>query len=1052
MFAADREGMITLAEGKGLETLGLNPDQVIGQSILDIYRDTPQVEENFRRALAGDAFTSVAEVGGVMFEAWQAPLRDQNGEITGVTGVVTDITERVRAEKALRESEGKFRTLAETISAAAFIFQGTRLRYVNPAAQTITGWTREELLAMDFWDVIHPDFREEAKDRGLAQQRGEPVPTRYEAKLLTKNGDERWLDLTVGVIEFEGNPAVMGTGFDITERKRAEEALQHSETKFRTLTETISAAAFIFQGTRLRHVNSASEELTGYSREELLEMNFWDVMHPDFHEEVKARGLARQRGEQIPTRHEVKLLTKNGEERWVEFTVGVIEFEGKPAVVGTGFDVTERRRAEDALRQSEERYRLVTDNASDMIWTRDLSLRPTYTSPSVTRLRGHTVEEAMAQTLDEVLTPDSLQIARRTLAEEMAKESAGDKDLSRSRTLELEMYHKDGSTVWTEMTVTFLRDEEGRPTGLMGVTRDISERKRAQEALHRREEHFRSLIENASDVILVLDEDGTIRYASPSAKRAAGYEPDELVGTAAFGEIVHSDDQASASDAFAAAAREPGGTLSIAVRVRHKDGSWRDFDGVITNLLADPAVGGFILNCRDVSERKRAEETIRHLAYHDAVTDLPNRTLFKDRLTQALAQARRKKRMLAVLFLDLDRFKIVNDTVGHGEGDKLLRRAADRLAGLVREGDTVARVGGDEFAILSSEISHVEDAAQVAERVLANLRRPWLLQGQEFLVTTSIGIAVYPGDGDDADSLLRSADTAMYRAKESGRDNCQLYTPAMNARIVERLALENDLRRGLERGEFVVYYQPQVNIRSGQVVGVEALVRWQHPERGLVLPAEFIPVAEETGLIVPLGEWVLRTACAQNKACQDAGLPPMRVAVNLSARQFQQRNLTDTVAQALEETGLAPDLLQLEITEGVAMQDVDFTITTLQGLREMGVQIAMDDFGTGYSSLGYLKRFPMDAVKIDRSFVRDLTVDPNDAAIATTVITMAHSLKLSVIAEGVETEEQLAFLDEQECDEMQGYLFSKPVPAAVLDETLRADGRRARARTTIDSA
>jgi EAL domain-containing protein (putative c-di-GMP-specific phosphodiesterase class I) len=329
-----------------------------------------------------------------------------------------------------------------------------------------------------------------------------------------------------------------------------------------------------------------------------------------------------------------------------------------------------------------------------------------------------------------------------------------------------------------------------------------------------------------------------------------------------------------------------------------------------------------------------------------------------------------------------------------------------------------------------------------------------VLHGQEFLVTTSIGIALYPSDGDDAESLLRNADTAMYRAKEHGRDNYQLYTPAMNARIVERLALESNLRRGLERGEFEVYYQPQVNVRTEQVVGVEALVRWHHPERGLVLPAEFIPVAEETGMIVPLGEWVLRTACAQNKAWQEAGLPPMRVAVNLSARQFQQRSLTDIVAQVLEETGLSPHLLELEVTESVAMQDLDFTITMLRNLREMGVQIAIDDFGTGYSSLAYLKRFPIDAVKIDRSFVCDLMVDPNDAAIVTTVITMAHSLELSVIAEGVETEAQLAFLNQQQCDEMQGFLFSKPVPAGVLEKIVRTDGRKtpARTRTVVDSA
>ncbi len=454
----------------------------------------------------------------------------------------------------------------------------------------------------------------------------------------------------------------------------------------------------------------------------------------------------------------------------------------------------------------------------------------------------------------------------------------------------------------------------------------------------------------------------------------------------------------------------------------------------------------------DITARKRAEETIKHMAYHDSLTDLPNRTLFQDRLTVALAQARRKRRMAAVMFLDLDRFKVVNDTVGHALGDDLLQGVAERLTGLVREGDTVARVGGDEFTLLLAEVERAEDVVEVAERVLDTLRQPWVLNGHEFRITASIGIAMFPNDGEDADSRLRNADTAMYRAKDQGRDNYELYTPKMNARIAERLALENSLRHGLERGEFLVYYQPQVDIASGRIVGMEALVRWQHPERGLVFPAEFIPMAEETGLIVPLGAWVMRTACAQNKAWQAAGIPPMRVAVNLSARQFQQRNLTEMVDEVLKETGLEARWLQLEITEGVAMQDVESNIAVLRELRQMGVQIAIDDFGTGHSSLSYLSRLPIDVVKIDQSFIQDLTTDPNGAAIARSIIVMAHNLKLRVIAEGVETEEQLEFLKKRRCDEMQGYLFSKPAPAEAFEEMLRRGGRTSRARRPVEAS
>ena len=437
----------------------------------------------------------------------------------------------------------------------------------------------------------------------------------------------------------------------------------------------------------------------------------------------------------------------------------------------------------------------------------------------------------------------------------------------------------------------------------------------------------------------------------------------------------------------------------------------------------------------------RQRGTLAYLAYHDALTDLPNRTLLKDRLTLALAQARRNEQMLAVMFLDLDQFKVVNDTAGHVEGDKLLQSVSQQLNSVLREGDTVARVGGDEFILLLPKIEQLADATEIAERVLTAVGRTRVIVGHEFNISTSIGITLFPTDGDDAETLLTNADIAMYQAKEQGKNNFQFFTPVMNTRIQNRLALENDLRHGLERGEFVVYYQPQLNISTGQIVGVEALVRWQHPERGLVLPMEFIPVAEETGLIVPLGEWVLHAACAQIRSWQEAGLPPLRVAVNLSAREFQQGNLIEAVAGVLEETGLAPEFLQLEITEGVSIQDVDFTIKVMGELKEMGVQIAIDDFGTGYSALSYLRRFPIDVVKIDRSFVCDLTIDSTDAEIATTIIVMAHNLGLEVIAEGVETEEQLAFLKQRRCDEMQGYLFSKPVPAEKLEEIL-VQGKR----------
>ena len=444
---------------------------------------------------------------------------------------------------------------------------------------------------------------------------------------------------------------------------------------------------------------------------------------------------------------------------------------------------------------------------------------------------------------------------------------------------------------------------------------------------------------------------------------------------------------------------------------------------------------------QNIEQRKRAEDRIRHLAYHDALTDLPNRSLLEDHLTKALAQAHRKGRMLALLCLDLDRFKRINDGVGHALGDQVLQRVAKRLTSTVREADAIARVGGDEFTVLLPEISRAEDAAQVAERILEGLRHPLILDGSQLHTTTSIGVAFYPNDAEEADTLLRYADIAMYHAKEQGRDNYQFYNPGMKAPIPDPLALESDLRCALERKEFVVHYQPQVDISRQQIVGVEALVRWQHPSRGLMLPEDFIPVAEESGLIVPLGEWVLRTACAQANAWQEAGLPPIRVAVNLSGRQFQQRDLAEMVDRALKETSLDPHCLQLEITETVVMHDMDFTIATLNKLKAMGIQIAIDDFGCGHSSLNYLKRLPIDDVKIDRSFVRGLPTDASDAAIVGSVVGMTRELNLKVVAEGVETEEQLAFLKDRRCDVVQGFLLSKPIPTDEVEKMI-AGGTR----------
>jgi diguanylate cyclase (GGDEF)-like protein len=445
----------------------------------------------------------------------------------------------------------------------------------------------------------------------------------------------------------------------------------------------------------------------------------------------------------------------------------------------------------------------------------------------------------------------------------------------------------------------------------------------------------------------------------------------------------------------------------------------------------------------EMAERDRAEQRIRYQAYHDPLTGLPNRMLLKDRLDLAQADARRSGQALALMFLDLDRFKLVNDSMGHTFGDELLLSVADRITSVLREGDSVARVGGDEYVLLLPRVSGAEEALAAAHRVVESLRVPWEVDGREFHLTASIGIALYPGDGVDAESLMRNADTAMYQAKEEGRDRIRVFRAEMDQSVQHRVRLEQDLRRALQLEQFVLHYQPQVQSDTGRVTGMEALLRWDCPKRGLVPPDRFISLAEETGLIWELGRWVLRTACAQVQAWTASGqIESLSVSVNVSARQFHDMGIVDEVQGALAETGLCPGQLELEITESTAMRDVEHSIRTLTRLKEMGVRVSIDDFGTGYSSLSYLKRFPVDAVKIDRSFVMDISRDPDDAAIVAAIIALAGSLKMQTVAEGVETDEQLAFLQAHGCPSFQGFLFSKALPPAEFVRLLADDAVR----------
>ncbi|WP_305043951.1 putative bifunctional diguanylate cyclase/phosphodiesterase [Geoalkalibacter sp.] len=572
--------------------------------------------------------------------------------------------------------------------------------------------------------------------------------------------------------------------------------------------------------------------------------------------------------------------------------------------------------------------------------------------------------------------------------------------------------------------------------------RALREHRRVAEALRHNQEQLQKLslaVEQSPAAVVITNLDAAIEYVNPKFTQVTGYTLEEVRGKnpriLQSGEMPR-EDYLRLWQTLLAGREWHGEFLN-----KRKDGSLFWEQASISPLRNDQGrVTHYIAVKEDITARKRYEMQLEHQATHDDLTGLANRALLHDRLEQAIHQARRSGRLVAVLLLDLDRFKLVNDSLGHAVGDKMLCQVGERLRKSVREVDTVARLGGDEFVILLTEICDIDDVGQVAAKILRHLGEPLALDGREISIGASLGLSIYPRDASDGATLIRNADIAMYRAKQEG-GSFSFYANEMNLRLLETLELESALRQALDRRQFCLHYQPKVGLTSGRVLGCEALIRWQHPQRGMISPAEFIPLAEETGLIVPIGHWALREACRQTRQWLEQGLSPRNVAVNLSARQFRKGDLVDVVRQVLAENALDPDLLELELTESMIMDDPVGAEQTMRRLKNLGVGLSLDDFGTGYSSLNYLRRFPVDSLKIDRSFIADVVSDPSGSSVVTSVISIAHNLGLSAIAEGVETSDQLDFLVDNGCDMLQGYIFSKPMPADEYAELLRRDPR-----------
>jgi len=764
---------------------------------------------------------------------------------------------------------------------------------------------------------------------------------------------------------------------------------------------------------RILGFNQACERLTRYRAEEVLGRHVWSFLIPPGQADAVRNVFTNLTAGDFPNRHENHWLTRAGEQRLIAWSNtalldagGAVEF-----VIPTGIDVTERRRAE---RQAGF-FRALLDHSSDSIFIIEPdSARVIDANRSAWESRGYSRAELLGLSVPDLslTTPDG-DAWQRLL-----------QHLRRQEHLTLEGRHRTrhGRVFPVELSVELIRQEGSEY--VVSIARDITRRKQAEAELRLAASVFR----DSHEAIMITTTAGRILKVNQAFTEITGYTEAEAVGQTPA--LLRSDRHDADFYESLWNALDHNGQWQGEIWNRRRNGelfpAWENISAVRDE--AGRRIR-YVSIFSDLTERHLSEQRIYRLAHYDVLTGLPNRALFQERLEQGLIHHRRRRAALALLFLDLDRFKRVNDSLGHAAGDRLLQIVAGRLAECVRESDTVARLGGDEFTIILDSIGAPEDATRVARKILAALAEPALVAGHELFVTSSIGIALFPRDAEDTQTLLRHADAAMYLAKERGRDNWQAFSPDINVAAAERMALESGLRRALEAGEFILEYQPQAELGAGRVVAVEALVRWSSPKRGIVAPAEFIPVAEETGLIVEIGAWVLETACRQLHEWKTAGLDPVQMAVNVSGRQFLDPRLPEMVARALAHHAVPPGCLELEITESCVMADARESIERLRQLKAMGLHVTIDDFGVAYSSLNHLKRLPIDKLKIDRSFVRDLPEDADDAAIAATIIAMGRSLDLTVVAEGVENEEQLAFLRAQGCDQIQGHYFCPPLPA-----------------------
>jgi diguanylate cyclase (GGDEF)-like protein/PAS domain S-box-containing protein len=934
------------------------------------------------------------------------------------------------------QSEERYRKILDEMAEAYYeIDLAGNYTFVNDALCRHLGYARDELIGVSSRNHISKeDVDTVSKAFSNIYTTGKPQRGISYA-FIRKDGTTGFAENS-GSLLLNQKGAIIGfRGIvqNITERRQMEEVLRHSEEKHRNIIDNIQDGYFeVDLAGNYTFFNESLCAIYGSTKEELMGMN-----HRQHTDKETAKKVFDAFNEIYKTGipgsiFDYEIIRKDGTRRQVELSVSLRKDpSGNPiGFRGTARDATERKKMEETVRQSEERYRTILDEMEDGYFEIDLVGNFTFVNDSVCHQLGYSREEILGASFRGQMAKEDFDVAYKAFSKIY---STGKPE----RRIHYKVIRKDGTIGFAETAGFPLQNQKGEIIGFRGVGRDITQRRQMEEALRQSEERYRTIIKEMEEWYFETDLTGNVTFFNDIFATVLGYSQTELTGLN-FKSFVKKEESDSVYRLFNQIFKTGKPTRNFPYEFISTDGKVTSAEfSFFPKRDKEGNVCGFRGVGHDITERKHAEEKIKYQATHDALTGLPNRLMFSQLLNQAIKSARRYKRQFAVLFMDLDRFKIINDTMGHDAGDQLLQEIAARLKQTLRAVDVVARLGGDEFIVLIDEVSDSSHVSTVAHKIITSIIKPLTIMKQECRITASIGISIYPKDAEDEQSLMKNADMAMYLAKEEGKNNYQFYSEEIQSKSLEHLSIETNLRFALERKELSLHYQAKLDFKTDVINGVEALLRWQNPYLGSVTPTQFIPVAEETGLIVPIGKWVMKTACEQNVAWQQQGLPPVCMAVNLSLRQLTDDNLIDDIRTALNDSGMAPNLLELEITESMVMHNPARMISILAKIKSLGVRLAIDDFGTGYSSLAQIKHFPIDTLKVDRSFIRNIPQDVEDKAITEAIIAMGKTLSLTVVAEGVETQEQLDFLREHSCDEMQGYHFSKPIAPELFADLLR---------------